>query len=192
MVYAFNSQICDFCTNTLWPYTISIIMVAQTMWYILYPCYFHEVCYYNAFIGLHAADVAGQFTAAPPTCSGSTFTFRCTVTGDMNGVTIWRVGGNSECPLPHSSNSSSICGPSDVFTARSSTGFATSATSFSSTLSGTATPALDGTLVECFQQAASLQQRSKINSTTLILLGQYIYLHWYISNDYTLLFDRLS
>ena len=146
---------------------------------------------YKAFIGLLAADVAGQFTAAPPTCSGSTFTFRCTVTGDMNGVTIWRVGGNSECPLPHRSNSSSICGPSNVFTARSSTGFGTSATSYSSTLSGTATPALDGTMVECFQQAASLDPQSIINGTTLTLLGQYVYFHKYISNNYTLLYDSL-
>ena len=125
-------------------------------------------------IGLHAADVAGQFTAAPATCPGETFTFRCTVSGDLNGVTIWRVGGSSECPLPHRSNSSSICGPNNVFKAKSSTGFGTSATTYSSTLSGTATPELNGTLVECFQQATSLAPQRIINSTTLMLLGQYV------------------
>ena len=182
MAYMFNSQICNFCANALWPKTISVIMVAQIMCNILCPCLFNNVYNYKGFIGLHAADVAGQFTAASPTCSGSAFTFRCTVTGDINGVTIWRVGGNSECPLPHRLNSSSICGPSNVFTARSSTGFGTSVSSFTSTLSGTAYPELNGTLVECFQQATSLGQQSKINGTTLILLGQYIYPHGYISN----------
>ena len=127
-------------------------------------------------IGLHAGNVVGQFTAAPATCPGETFTFRCTVSGDLNGVTIWRVGGSSECPLPHRSNSSSICGPGKAFTARSSTGFGTRVTSYSSTLSGTATPELNGTLVECFQQATSVDPQRIINGTTLTLLGQYVIL----------------
>ena len=90
---------------------------------------------------MYSGDVAGQFTGAPPTGPGDTFTFRCTVTGNMSGFTIWRVGGVSECTLVHRSTSSSICGPGDTFTARSGTGFGTSATSFLSTLSGTATSA---------------------------------------------------
>ena len=51
-----------------------------------------------------------QLTAPPPTCLGDIFTFRCNVTGDRNGVTIWRVGGSSECLLAHTSTSSTICG----------------------------------------------------------------------------------
>ena len=66
-------------------------------------------------------------------------------------VTTWRVNGSSECPLIHSSSSvTSTCGAGIAFMATAGTGFGTSATSFSSTLSDTATPELDGTLIECF------------------------------------------
>ena len=119
--------------------------------------------------------VTGQFTAAPPTCPGDTFTFRCTVTGEMSGSTIWRVGvGTPECTLAHTSTSSSICGPSDVFTARSGTGFGTGATSFTSTLSGTATSTLNGTLVECFGQANNVDTEIRVNGSILQILGVYI------------------
>ena len=119
-------------------------------------------------------DVAGQFTPAPPTCPGDTFTFRCNVTGDRSGETTWRVGGSSVCPLQHRSSSSSICGPSNAFTTRPGTGFETSATSFSSTLDGTATSALNGTLVECFNGTA-MNPRNRVGGNTLQILGQYVF-----------------
>ena len=114
------------------------------------------------------ADVAGQFTAAPPTCPGVTFTFKCTVTGNMSGFTIWRVNGGSECPLPHRTNGFSICGSDNAFTAR---GFEASAFLFSSTLSGTATSALDGTLVECFGPNNSVDPGNMVGSSTLQMPG---------------------
>ena len=92
----------------------------------------------------------------------------------MNGLTSWMVGGSSECPLLHRSNSSSICGPGKAFTARSGTGFGTSATSYSSTLSGTSDPALDGTSVECFGTPNSTGPGNQINGSTLQTLGQYV------------------
>ena len=120
--------------------------------------------------------VAAQFTAPPPTCPGDTFTFRCTVTGDRSGVTIWRVGGSSECVLAHSRvDEPHPCGPDSAFTARWGTGFeTTSATSFSSTLSGTATPELNDTLVECFGPDLS---RNAVGMSTLRILGQYHIYH---------------
>ena len=71
-------------------------------------------------------DVVGQLTAPPPTCSGDSITFTCTVTGDMSGVTTWRVGGSTECHLVHRSSPSSICGPDNVFTAKVGTGLSLS------------------------------------------------------------------
>ena len=123
-------------------------------------------------------DVAGQFTAAPPTCPGDTFTFRCTVTGEMNGITIWRVGGGiSECSLTHRSTSDDTCGTNDAFTATPRTGFARSATSFSSTLSGTATPALDGKLVECFGPGNNVDPSNRVSGSTLHIIGQCVSSH---------------
>ena len=117
--------------------------------------------------------VAGLLTAAPPTCPSDTFTFRCNVTGDRNGITIWRVGG-SECTLPHTtSGASSTCGPGRVFTAEGLTGFGTNATSFSSTLSSTATSTLDGTLVECFGPALSRDAENRVGGSSLQISGQY-------------------
>ena len=129
-------------------------------WYILY---------------FSPGNVLGQFTAAPPTCPGDIFTFRCNVTGDMSGFTIWKVGNdmNAECNLPHRSTNSPICGPGNAFTARSGTGFGTSATSFSSSLSATATSALDGTLVECFGPANNVDSGNRVNGNTLQILGQH-------------------
>ena len=115
-------------------------------------------------------DVAGQFTAAPPTCPGDTFTFRCTVTGDMSGRTIWKVG--NECTLAHTSTSSSSpCGPNSALTARPGTGFGTNGPSYSSTLSGIATPALSGTLVECFGQANNVDPDNRVGNSTIQILG---------------------
>ena len=117
-------------------------------------------------------NVAGQFTAAPPSCPGDVLTFRCTVTGDRNGVTIWRVNAGSDCNLVHRISSSSICGPSEVFTARSGTGFGTNGPSFTSTLSGTATPTLNGTLVECFGPANNVDPGNRVGDSALQILGQ--------------------
>ena len=115
----------------------------------------------------------GQFTAAPPTCPGDTFTFKCTVTGDINGSTFWRVNGSIECFLSHSTHNVRPCGNSSNFTLTTGTGFETqNATSFSSTLSGNATPALNGTLVECsgrFPWDAEIM----VGNSTLQILGQY-------------------
>ena len=91
----------------------------------------------------------------------------------MSDITIWRVGGSSECTLVHRSTSSSICGPGDTFTARSGTGFGTSATSFLSTLSGTATAALDGTLVECFGPENNVNLENRVGSSNIQILGQF-------------------
>ena len=112
--------------------------------------------------------------AALPTCPGDTFKFTCTVVGGMNGLTTWRVKGSSECPLPHRSTSSSICGPGNVFTARSGTGFGSNSSSYSSTLSGTATSSLNGTLVECFGTSNNTGPGDRINGSTLQILGQYV------------------
>ena len=125
-------------------------------------------------VHFHVGDVAGQFTAAPPTCPGDTFTFRCTVTGDMNGVNIWRVGGSSECILTHSTASASApCGSTSPFSVTAGTGFGmTGATSFSSTLSGTAIPTLNATLVECFGPAFSRGADNMVGNSTLQIVGQ--------------------
>ena len=115
----------------------------------------------------------GQFTAAPPTCPGDTFNFRCTVGGDRNGITIWRVDGSSKCTLSHSTAGAiSTCGPGGAFTVTSGAEFGTTATSYSSTLSGTATSALNGTLVECFGPPFSRDPGNIVGSSTLQLLGK--------------------
>lgn len=89
-------------------------------------------------------------------------------------VTTWRVDESSQCPLLHSSSSvTSTCGPvGNAFTATSGTGFGTSATSFSSTLSVTATPELDGTLIECFGPGSVGDLGNKVGSSTIQILGQ--------------------
>ena len=121
----------------------------------------------------YTGNVAEQFNAAPLICPGETFIFRCTVTGNMRGVTTWLVNGSIECNLLHRYNFSSICGPSDSFTARPGIGFGTLAISYSSTLSGTATHALNGTLVECFGPANIIEPANRINGSTLEMLGRY-------------------
>ena len=118
-------------------------------------------------------DVTGQFTAAPPTCPGDTFTFRCTVTGDRNGITIWRVNGSSECSLVHNTaGDPSSCGSNSPFTVTTGTGFGTSANSFTSTLSGTATTILNGTRVKCFGPALSRNAGNVVGNSTLQIVGQ--------------------
>ena len=119
-------------------------------------------------------DVACQYVPAPPACSGSTLTFRCTVVG--SGATLWRVNDSSNlCTLVHLSTSTDTCGSSgriDTFTAIPETGFGASGPSYSSTLSGTASSALDGTLVECFGPASSLDSGNRVGSSTIQVLGQ--------------------
>ena len=119
--------------------------------------------------------VTGQLTAASPTCPGDTFTFRCTVTGDSIGVTIWRVGGGSnECSLTHTTiDGPRPCGFGSPFTVATGSGFGTNATSFSSTLSGTASPALDGTLVECFGPDLAKNAGNTVGKNRLQILGQH-------------------
>ena len=56
------------------------------------------------------------------------------------------------------------------------TGFGTSPTSFSSTLSGTATPALNGTLVECFGPSLDRDARNMVGGNILQLTCQFIIL----------------
>ena len=81
---------------------------------------------------------------------------------------------SSECPLSHiSTTSSTICDPSNAFTAKPGTGYGTSTTSFTSTLSGTATPALDGTLVECFGPDNNVKSENRIDEGTLQILSKY-------------------
>ena len=133
-------------------------------------------------------DVTAQFTAAPPTCPGDTFTFRCTVTGDMNGVTIWRVGGSSECLLGHGTiDGPRPCGSGSPFTVITGSGFGpgTNATSFSSTLSGTASPTLDGTLVECFGPGLARDGGNRVGNSLLQISGQYYAaLHTYLCRHF--------
>ena len=121
-------------------------------------------------------NVAGQFTEAHPACPGDAFTFSCTVVGNMSGFTTWRVNRSSECPLSHiTTTSSTICGPSNAFTAKPGTGYETSATLFSSTLSGTADPALNGMLVECFGPDNNVNPGNRIDEGTLQVLGKLIW-----------------
>ena len=114
-------------------------------------------------------DAAGQFNAAPPTCPGDPFTFSCTVSGSINGVTIWRVGGSILCILVHRATSTAVCG--NMFQARAGFGFGTSATSFTSTLSGTADPALNGTLVECFGPDNNVDPGNRVTGSTVHVIG---------------------
>ena len=119
--------------------------------------------------------VTGQLTPPPPTCPGDTFIFRCNVTGDRSGITIWRVGGgSSECSLTHTTiDGPRPCGSGSPFTVATGTEFGTNATSFSSTLSGTASPTLDGTLVECFGPDLARNAGNTVGKDRLQILGQH-------------------
>ena len=136
----------------------------------------HKMSVRNFWI-FQVGNVAGQFTAAPPTCPGDTFVFRCTVGVGNAGVTIWRVSRSNECILAHSTvDAPYSCGSGSAFTARSGTGFGTSAPLFSSTLSGTANSELNGTLVECFGPALSRDETNTVGKSMLQILGQYYFL----------------
>ena len=83
------------------------------------------------------------------------------------------MAGSIECILVHRATSIAVCG--NVFTARPETGFGTNGPLFTSTLSGTAEPTMNGTLVECFGPANNLDPGNKINGSTLQIIGQYIF-----------------
>ena len=92
------------------------------------------------------------------------------------GVTSWRVNGSKECVSGHTTPMDPrSCGNSSDFIVTTGTGFGTNATSFSSTLSGTAIPALDGTLVECFGRDVGQVVGNMVGNSTLQILGQYQY-----------------
>ena len=143
----------------------------ELLWLNTTQFYLHIVVHVSV-VYFPPGDVTGQFTVPPATCPGDTFTFICTVTGDRNGLTTWRVGnGSNDCSLQHGSPHPTSCRLSDAFTARSMTGFGQEATLFSSTLSGTATPGLDGILVECFGPANNVDQGNRVGGSTLQILG---------------------
>ena len=89
-------------------------------------------------------------------------------------MTIWRVGGNylNRCVLFHGRTASSTCGPGNHFVAVPETGFGTNATSFSSVLSRTATPASDGTLIECLGLGSGGHPVDKVGESIIHVLGQ--------------------
>ena len=121
---------------------------------------------------LSPGDTTGQLTEAPPSCPGDNFTFTCTVGGNKNDITIWRVNGSMECPLAHTTKfGPAPCGNGDDFTVMTSTGFATNGTSFTSTLTGNVTSGLCGTLVECFGPAYSLNPENMVGNRTLQTVG---------------------
>ena len=92
----------------------------------------------------------------------------------MNDVTLWRVGGSSECLLSHRTVQSLRCGPGSIYTAASVTGFGDpNATNFTSVLSVTADRALDGVLVECFGPLNSVAAGNQVGSSTIQIIGMF-------------------
>ena len=142
-------------------------------WTFLSRFLVHTTAMYN--ISYVSGVVAGQLTSPPPTCPGDTFTFRCTVTG--SGITQWRVNSSSSnlCTLSHvSTGTVSTCmpsGASHLFTAMPESGFGASGP-FTSTLSATADPVLNGTLVECFGPGATLDSGNRVGSSIIQIVGQ--------------------
>ena len=122
-------------------------------------------------ISFNSGDVAGQLSAVLPNCFGDTFTFNCTVTGDMDGVIHWKVD-NKECILPHSTMHDRPCWSGSPFRATTGIGFGTNTSFYSSTLSGTASSTLDGTLVECFGPDFSRDTENMVGNRTLQIIGQ--------------------
>ena len=94
------------------------------------------------------------------------------VLGDSEDTVAYILnGGSSECSLVHST--ASLCVSGGVFTARPGTGFGTSSTFYKSTLSGTATPTMDGILVECFGPLFARDAANIVGNSTLQVLGHY-------------------
>ena len=83
------------------------------------------------------------------------------------------MSGSSECILVHATASAPFpCGSGSPFIVTTVTGFGTGATSFTSTLSGTATSALNDTLVECFGPVFSRNAENRVGDSTIQILGQ--------------------
>ena len=83
------------------------------------------------------------------------------------------MGGSNECGLLHNTASApGPCGNGSLFIVTTGTGFGTSATSFLSTLSGTATSALDDKVVECFGPAFSRDAGNLVGKSTIQIIGQ--------------------
>ena len=87
-------------------------------------------------------------------------------------LTTWKVGRSSACPLLHRGTTSLSCGPGNAFTGTSGTGFGVSTTSFSSSLSVTATPALNGTLIECFGPGSGGDLGNRVGGSAIHVVGQ--------------------
>ena len=84
---------------------------------------------------------------------------------------------SSDCPLFHSdAGASSSCGPGSAFMAAAGAGFGDNVTSFTATLSGTATLALDGTRVQCFPDL-NRDPGNRVGDSNLQIIGMYISLH---------------
>ena len=79
----------------------------------------------------------------------------------------------SVCQLEHRSVSSgSFCGPESLFTADGGDGFGTDGPSFISTLYATASPRLNGMLVECFgPDGVNLEPYNLVGSGTVQIIG---------------------
>ena len=79
------------------------------------------------------------------------------------------MGGSNECSLLHRTpGDTDTCGPGDVFMQSFN---AINATSFSSTLRGTAATALDGTLVECFGPDLPRDAGNMVGNSSLQIIG---------------------
>ena len=77
------------------------------------------------------------------------------------------------CQLEHRSGSSgSFCGSESLFTAEGGDGFGTDGPSFISTLYATASPRLNGMLVECFGlDGVNLEPYNLVGSGTVQIIG---------------------
>ena len=104
-----------------------------------------------------------------------------------------------ECSLTHSTvDGPRPCRTGSPFTITTGTGFGMNATSFSSTLSGTATSVLDDTLVECFGPGLARDATNTVGKSMLQILGQHLclleinYLCVYCLHKYTEYTEILS
>ena len=84
-------------------------------------------------------------------------------------------GGSKECSLIHSTvDGPRPCGPGSPFTVTTGTGFGMNATSFTSTLTANATPALDDTLVECFGPGLARDAANTVGKNMFQILSQHL------------------
>ena len=84
------------------------------------------------------------------------------------------MGRSSECSLLHSTASApGPCGSGSPFTVTAGTEFGTSVIFFTSTLTGIATPTLNGTLVKCFGPGLARDAENRVGKSTIQILGQY-------------------